>query len=259
MLWHMTAEFTPQGDIGKYDDDWIEASLEWHGRKGYLVDCLVEAGFLDREPATTKGFVDDDEEIRHRSPEHRKLFVHHWHDHAEDSVRKRLNRAGLQFLTVSGKVTGQNPVSDRTLSDTGAGLPSQALAKPEPLPPKPPVCASTDARVDDESPPPKRPQPATGYDPAWFDEWWKIYWRRVSKKPAEKAFKAAVRTEERFRQVMAATRNQTPEMIGRDEKMRPHGATWLREERWNDEPSAPARVGPQQSLLYPDLPKMKEN
>jgi hypothetical protein len=38
---------------------------------------------------------------------------------------------------------------------------------------------------------------------------------------------------------MAATREQSPEMLNREPSKRPYGATWLNGERWEDEPSAP--------------------
>ena len=48
LLWHFTAEFTPQGDIGKYDDKWIEAALYWGGKEGRLIEALVQSRWLDR-------------------------------------------------------------------------------------------------------------------------------------------------------------------------------------------------------------------
>jgi len=32
LLWHITAKYTPQGDIGRYSDRRIEAALDWVGR-----------------------------------------------------------------------------------------------------------------------------------------------------------------------------------------------------------------------------------
>jgi hypothetical protein len=101
------------------------------------------------------------------------------------------------------------------------------------------LCASDDARADVASAPAKMPR-ADGCRPEWFDQWWAIYWRKVARKPAQKAFQAHVKTPERFAEVMAATRAQTPTMMARDPEKRPHGATWLNAERWNDEPSTPA-------------------
>jgi hypothetical protein len=73
---------------------------------------------------------------------------------------------------------------------------------------------------------------------AWFAEWWREYWRRVAKKSAAQAFRKHVRTESRFQEVMKATRAQKPEMLEREPEKRPHGATWLNQERWTDEPTS---------------------
>jgi hypothetical protein len=69
----------------------------------------------------------------------------------------------------------------------------------------------------------------------WFTTWWKDYWLRKAKKDAREAFRKHVKTEGRFEQVMGATRAQKPEMLTREPSKRPHGATWLNGERWEDE------------------------
>jgi hypothetical protein len=113
----------------------------------------------------------------------------------------------------------------------------------------PGLCASADARGG-ESALAKIPRSGNAHPREWFAAWWAIYWRKVAKKAAERAFKKHVRTEERFQQVMSATRAQTSMMMARDPDKRPHAATWINGERWNDEPSAPAiaRKPPQSSL-----------
>jgi hypothetical protein len=73
----------------------------------------------------------------------------------------------------------------------------------------------------------------------WFAQWWAIYWLHKARAGAETAFRKRVRTEPRFQRVMAATREQSPEMLSREPSKRPYGATWLNGERWEDEPSAP--------------------
>ncbi|HEV2175540.1 MAG TPA: hypothetical protein VGR71_18335, partial [Nitrospira sp.] len=91
LLWHFTAEFAPQGDIGKYSDSRIEAAmLSWFRPKGKLILALIQAGWIDQDQVS-------------------RLIVHDWHDHADDSVRKRLTRHGLPFLSFTSKVTGQSP------------------------------------------------------------------------------------------------------------------------------------------------------
>lgn len=118
MLWHFTAEFAPQGDIGRYSDDRIEGALDWSGKRGRLVEALTTSGWVDLDAST-------------------RLFVHDWEDHADAAVAKKLKRAGLQFLKHTPKVTGQNP----PMSATQDVLGRPALPLPEPCPalPLPPA------------------------------------------------------------------------------------------------------------------------
>ena len=81
-------------------------------------------------------------------------------------------------------------------------------------------------------------QAATSEAADWFAQWWAIYWLHKARAGAETAFRKRVRTEPRFQRVMAATREQTPEMLSREPSKRPYGATWLNGERWEDEPPA---------------------
>jgi hypothetical protein len=147
------------------------------------------------------------------------------------------------------------------LRQIGATDATLSLYEPEVLnqkeePPIPPsICASDDARVG-ESALTKNRRSADGYRPEWFDQWWAIYWRKVAKKPAQKAFQKAVKTPERFEQVMAATRAQTPTMMAREPDKRPHGATWINGERWNDEPSTPAKKPPERQSAQDRLKAM---
>jgi hypothetical protein len=85
----------------------------------------------------------------------------------------------------------------------------------------------------------------------WFSQWWDEYWLHRAKKAAHEAFRRHVRTEARFRQVLAATRAQKPEMLSRERSKRPHGATWLNQERWEDEIDAVEPAG--RSDDYPEL------
>lgn len=111
LLWHFTAEFAPQGDIGKFSDGRIESAMDWTGAKGRLVEALTNSKWCDKSS-------------RHR------LVVHDWHEHADDSVRKRLSRAHLSFVTVTDEVTGQCPQPSQTSADNIR----QPLPLPEPLP-----------------------------------------------------------------------------------------------------------------------------
>lgn len=92
----------------------------------------------------------------------------------------------------------------------------------------------------------------------WFTEWWAAYWLKKSKKDAMAAFGKHVCTEVRFREVMAATRAQSPEMLSREPQHRPHGATWLNGERWVDEVGNGTESAGQKKTVYFDLKKITE-
>lgn len=78
---------------------------------------------------------------------------------------------------------------------------------------------------------------------AWFSEWWGGYWLHKAKKAARQAFGKHVKSAARFQQVMDAMGLQAPEMLGREPRHRPHGATWLNGERWSDETALDAPIG----------------
>jgi len=120
------------------------------------------------------------------------------------------------------------------------------------------ICASDNARLTDlslsvDQPPFETTEPnavfplvekrraksnqekMTSQQEAWFSEWWDAYWLHKAKKATREAFRKNVQTEERFQQVLTATKAQTPAMMAREPQHRPHGATWLNAERWEDE------------------------
>ena len=132
LLWHFTAEFAPQGDIGRFSDKRIESAVEWSGPAGKLVQSLTDSGWIDK------------------SPDHR-LVIHDWHEHADDSVKKKLSRSGLPFLSFTGNVTEQNPTISRHVRQSHTtqvenGSPPLPMPLPEPMPePEPLPIAAPDA------------------------------------------------------------------------------------------------------------------
>lgn len=111
-----------------------------------------------------------------------------------------------------------------------------------------------DALFPVESARPKLTRCVTPQQEAWFSQWWSEYWLHKAKKAAREAFLKHVKTEARFQQVMAATRAQNSEMLSREPGKRPHGASWLNGERWEDEQDAPSR-GAAGEMEYPELPQ----
>lgn len=130
LLWHFTAKYAPQGDIGRFSDTRIEAGLDWGGKPGKLIEALVGAGWLDRHVPATASPLPRHSECR--------LVVHDWHEHADDAVRKRLSRMGQQFIKVTPKVTGYCPDTDRDSADSGGRNPVMSRL-PEPVPVPVPV------------------------------------------------------------------------------------------------------------------------
>lgn len=110
LLWHFTAEFAPQGNIGRFSDQRIEAAMGWDKKRGRLIEILTTVGWIDSDPC-------------HR------LVVHSWYEHADDSVRQKLRKASVWFVGVREKTTGK----------TSSALPSlaraNALPADQPLPP----------------------------------------------------------------------------------------------------------------------------
>lgn len=138
LLWHFAAEFAPRGDIGRYENSTIEAALDWYGRPGRLVQALTTARWVEVRENTTQGRV---------------LVVHDWHDHADDSVRKRLERAKQSFLSLEGKVTGICPEDGRqneTSSDFGS-LPKPIAISHKPPPLRDNVSRDTDTGAHEKN------------------------------------------------------------------------------------------------------------
>lgn len=78
MLWQFTARYAPQGNVGKFSDEEIAASLGWDGDASRLVATLADKGWLNRD-------------------DHYRYIVHDWADHADDTCDKYLAANGLQY------------------------------------------------------------------------------------------------------------------------------------------------------------------
>ena len=79
-VWHFAGRFTPQGNIGKYDDAAIEAWIEWDGNPGECIAALIGAKWLDPDAI-------------HR------ILVHDWAKHADKATKNSNARNNLEFYT----------------------------------------------------------------------------------------------------------------------------------------------------------------
>lgn len=66
-----------------------------------------------------------------------------------------------------------------------------------------------------------------------FDDFWKLYPKRLAKEDARKAFKKLKMTDELFQQIAKAIKDQG--LATGDLKFVPYPATWLNGKRWEDE------------------------
>jgi hypothetical protein len=73
----------------------------------------------------------------------------------------------------------------------------------------------------------------------WFDEFWRLYWRKDGQQKARQVFGDRVKTPEDWRRVRTAVITQTNEMLAREKQHRPHASTWLNQGRMFDEESPP--------------------
>lgn len=71
-----------------------------------------------------------------------------------------------------------------------------------------------------------------------FDEFYARYPRKVGKGQARKAYAKAMKVTTHD-EIMFALSQQLPGMEAKEKQYRPHPATWLNGERWDDEPEQP--------------------
>lgn len=74
--------------------------------------------------------------------------------------------------------------------------------------------------------------------PDRFDEFWTIAPRKRGKGAARKAYAKALTIADED-EILTGTRRWRQESIGKDPAFICHPATWLNQERWEDEPDAP--------------------
>lgn len=81
-VWHFTQRYAPRGDVGKWSDEEIAASIQWEADPGELIDALVESGFLKR------------------CDEHFRIYVHDWPEHADQTVQRCAEVRNYGFLSI---------------------------------------------------------------------------------------------------------------------------------------------------------------
>lgn len=234
MLWHFTAQYARRGDIGHWPDDEIAGAVEWTDDARKLIDALVSTRWLDRSDA-------------HR------LVVHNWSHHADDTVRKALERSKEAFCDSAPPrrdggekclpvVETKFPAGETKLPCLSLALPS--LAEENPHPPSGSGAAPLTGGCER---PRKSRRSASGSEPPAFGDFWAAYpaARRVGRTAALRRWSVCVRTlADRLGSDDAAgaflaskAKAFAASDIGRGEaRFIPHPATWLNAGRFDDDP-----------------------
>jgi hypothetical protein len=89
LLWDFTGDAAISGDVGKWNNGAIARACDFAGDADAFIEALVGAGWLDEV-------------------EEHRLVVHDWPDHCEDWVRKKMDRAKLQFCACYGVKDGSS-------------------------------------------------------------------------------------------------------------------------------------------------------
>jgi hypothetical protein len=92
-IWHFTGRFTPQGNIGKYEDRAIEAWVEWNGEPGALIAALIASRWLDEDPVW-------------------RILVHDWAKHADKAAKNSINRSKEDFCVPTIRTLYPLPVPE---------------------------------------------------------------------------------------------------------------------------------------------------
>ena len=135
LLWHMTAQYAPEGDIGRFQDSEISLQLDWLGDPPRLIKALVDSQWLDRHPT-------------------KRLIVHHWSDHSDAACDKYLSDSGRCYA--DGKPPrrkGEKPLLNETSEMESRDKSRQVMTSrrksrlPKPIPkpiPKPLAVAASE-------------------------------------------------------------------------------------------------------------------
>jgi hypothetical protein len=137
-LWDWASDFCPDGGIGRLSNEEIAEAMGWRGAANRtfadesqrLITALVEAHWLDTD------------ESQRPSEGSQRLIIHDWPDHCENTIHRKLARAGVRFADGSvPKLTGLNEKERKQAEELFAErahdvLPSvlTACALPLPLP-----------------------------------------------------------------------------------------------------------------------------
>ena len=236
-LWHYTAKYHPQGDIGTSPDWAICDACAWDcgkradrpgqdsGKAAAFVAALLTAGWLDSDGRC-------------------RLIVHDWAQHADSSVKKTLENKGLAFF-----VPEKNNHSGEQISPA---FPKPFLSSPEPTYENPQTPAPQAALVfdsqstvrSDVATPKKRRnghrtteeiRRALGDRAKWWEETWKVYPCHEGMNDGMDAYERRVLDHGLALEIHAGAKKYAARSATDPTMKLKYFQGWLNSERWKDE------------------------
>lgn len=97
-LFHWTANYSPDGNIGRWGDDMIAKGLGWLAEPKRLIEALISTGWVESGEACTRR-------------------VHGWCEHADDATNMKLARARMTFACGCFPKLSRLPKHEKTAAE----------------------------------------------------------------------------------------------------------------------------------------------
>jgi hypothetical protein len=213
VFWWWALNYAQDGDLSRWDVLDIAIGAEWDGDPDLFVDAMTKAGFLE----------DDG------------LIIHDWHDYAGKLIARR--KANAERMR-QARAEQEDGTSDARVQHVRS---TQRACVERPNQTKPNQTEedhNESERADalDHSPLQDR----------LFERFWNAYPRKTGKGAARKVWsrlKPGTELVDRML-VSVAAQKRSAQWLEGNGKFIPHPATWLNQERWEDEPEPGPGQGP---------------
>lgn len=215
LLFHFTAQYAPEGDVGRYSDKRIAAALDWCGSVAKLIDSLVTCGWVDRHPVA-------------------RLVVHGWAEHADRATLQKLSRAGKKPIQ-SNHEDAENSCTQTETSGFNLG----SLPEPEPEPtlgtmPAPhtqPEPTHTPLRVRRAPTASETTKPPSQHFEEWWTRWVEITGLNQHKDEAARAWVSVVKAADEEQVSQCLERYAASDRVARQVIQNPEN--WIFEQARN--------------------------
>lgn len=94
-LWAFTAEFAPDGNLSRFDQEEVELGAGWDGTDGRFIKAAIASGYLDKNGSDS-------------------LSIHDWSDYGGKLVERK---AAERKRSADRRAAAQQPTDDRSTTD----------------------------------------------------------------------------------------------------------------------------------------------